>query len=157
MLLPSIRLLIVSLCFVGPCYTASVTAAEADQKALVTRVEQLVGQVTKNKSGEIIAIDLDNRAATDNDLKLLAAAPSLEKLAVWGVGISDAGIDHLLSLKKLSELELLNTRITDAGLAKLVALKKLAAELLNYDNKTLAQAIASGVLIEVNCDEKTVP
>jgi len=43
------------------------------------------------------------------------------------------------------------------GTDELVALKKLAAELLNYDNKTLAQAIASGVLIEVNCDEKTVP
>jgi hypothetical protein len=38
-----------------------------------------------------------------------------------------------------------------------VALKKLAAELLAYDDKTLARLLAAGVLVEVNCDEKTVP
>jgi hypothetical protein len=40
---------------------------------------------------------------------------------------------------------------------ELVALKKLAAELLAYDDKTLARVIASGVMVEVTCDEKTVP
>jgi hypothetical protein len=39
---------------------------------------------------------------------------------------------------------------------ELVALKKLAAELLAYDDKTLARVLASGVLVEVRCDEKTV-
>jgi len=39
---------------------------------------------------------------------------------------------------------------------ELVALKKLAAELLGYDDKTLARVVASGVLLEVKCDEKTV-
>jgi hypothetical protein len=39
---------------------------------------------------------------------------------------------------------------------ELVALKKLAAELLGYDTKTLARAVASGVLLEVMCNEKTV-
>jgi hypothetical protein len=39
---------------------------------------------------------------------------------------------------------------------ELVALKKLAAELLACDNKTLARAVAAGVLLEVKCDEKTV-
>ena len=40
---------------------------------------------------------------------------------------------------------------------ELVALKKLAAELLAYDDKTVARVIASGTLVEVSCDEKTVP
>src|SRR5436309_3198462 len=40
------------------------------------------------------------------------------------------------------------------GRDELVALKKLAAELLTYDDNTLAQVLASGVLVEVNCDEK---
>ena len=40
---------------------------------------------------------------------------------------------------------------------ELSALKKLAAELLGYDDKTLAGVIASGVLLEVKCDEKTIP
>jgi len=39
---------------------------------------------------------------------------------------------------------------------ELVALKKLAAELLGYDDKTLARVIALGVLLEVKCDETTV-
>jgi hypothetical protein len=36
------------------------------------------------------------------------------------------------------------------------ALKRLAAELLAYDDDVLAQAVASGVLLEVKCNEKTV-
>lgn len=40
---------------------------------------------------------------------------------------------------------------------ELIALKKLAAELLVYDDSTLARAIASGALMEVSCNEKTVP
>lgn len=39
---------------------------------------------------------------------------------------------------------------------ELVALKKLAAEFLGYDDKTLARAVAWGVLLEVKCNEKTV-
>ena len=42
------------------------------------------------------------------------------------------------------------------GKDELVALKRLAAELLAYDDKTLARVIASGVLVEVNCHEKAV-
>ena len=38
----------------------------------------------------------------------------------------------------------------------LVALKKLAAELLAYDDKTLTRVVASGVLLQVKCDEETV-
>ena len=40
---------------------------------------------------------------------------------------------------------------------ELVALKKLAGELLAYDDKTLARVIAAGALVEVPCDEKTIP
>src|SRR3954452_21595916 len=107
------------------CSMSGLQALADDEKALVARVEQLVGQVTRSKSGDIIAIDLENRAATDDDLKLLSAAPDLQKLVVWGVGITDAGIDHLLALSHLEDLQLLKTRITDAGLAKLAGLKKL--------------------------------
>jgi hypothetical protein len=39
---------------------------------------------------------------------------------------------------------------------ELVALKKLAAELLAYDDKTIARVIAMGILVEVTCDEKTI-
>ena len=39
---------------------------------------------------------------------------------------------------------------------ELVALKRLATDLLGYDDKPLARAVASGVLLEVMCNEKTV-
>jgi hypothetical protein len=39
---------------------------------------------------------------------------------------------------------------------ELIALKKLAAELLAYDDKTVARVVASGALLEVKCDEETV-
>ncbi|HEY6340440.1 MAG TPA: type II toxin-antitoxin system RelE/ParE family toxin [Bryobacteraceae bacterium] len=45
----------------------------------------------------------------------------------------------------------------NVGKHELVALKRLAAELLAYDDRTLARVIALGVLVEVNCDEKAVP
>ena len=40
---------------------------------------------------------------------------------------------------------------------ELAALKKLAAELLAYDDRTLARVVAAGALVEVNCDEEAVP
>ncbi len=40
---------------------------------------------------------------------------------------------------------------------ELAALKKLAAELLAYDDRMLARVVESVTLVEVNCDEKTVP
>lgn len=39
----------------------------------------------------------------------------------------------------------------------LAALKRLAAEMLAYEGKTLARVVAPGVLLEVTCDEKTIP
>jgi hypothetical protein len=42
------------------------------------------------------------------------------------------------------------------GKDELVVLKKLAAELLSYDDKTLARVVASGVLVEVKCDEEAI-
>lgn len=42
------------------------------------------------------------------------------------------------------------------GKDELIALRKLAAELLAYDDKTFARVLASGVLVEVKCNEETV-
>ena len=42
------------------------------------------------------------------------------------------------------------------GRDELAALKKLAAELLAYREETIARAVASGALLEVNCDETTI-
>jgi hypothetical protein len=40
---------------------------------------------------------------------------------------------------------------------ELMAVKKLGGALLAYDDNAIARALSSGVLVEVNWDEKTVP
>jgi hypothetical protein len=40
---------------------------------------------------------------------------------------------------------------------ELTALRKLASELLVYDEKTIARAVAFGTLTEIICDEETIP
>jgi hypothetical protein len=40
---------------------------------------------------------------------------------------------------------------------ELSALKKVAAELLAYDDKTIARVIASGTFVEVTCEKKAIP
>ena len=123
---PVRSLFVFAICCVTTVGTIAISpAAMADEKALAARVEQLLGQVTRSKLGEIVAVDLENRGATNDDLKLLAGAPNLKKVVLWGAGITDAGLDHLTALPNLEDLQLLKTGMTDAGLAKLVALKKL--------------------------------
>jgi len=40
---------------------------------------------------------------------------------------------------------------------ELAALRKLASELLAYDDITIARVLKTGTLVEVKCDEKTIP
>ena len=40
---------------------------------------------------------------------------------------------------------------------ELAAIKKLASELLALDDRTLGRVVRTGTLIEVMCDEKTIP
>jgi hypothetical protein len=40
---------------------------------------------------------------------------------------------------------------------ELAALRKLASELLAYDELTIARVLKTVTLVEVKCDEKTVP
>jgi hypothetical protein len=40
---------------------------------------------------------------------------------------------------------------------ELLALRKLAGELLAYDDEVLARVLAVGALVEVACDEETIP
>jgi hypothetical protein len=46
------------------------------------------------------------------------------------------------------------SEIENIGAVELTALKKLASELLAYSADALAKAVASGTLMEVNCDGK---
>ena len=105
---------------VGGCEwtAASGIAAAPTRRQLEARSSSWRGGWNAARTGAIVAIDLSNRPATDEDLKLLAAAPELQRLKLWGPGITDAGLDHLASLDKLTDLGLDNTMVSDAGLAE---------------------------------------
>jgi len=49
------------------------------------------------------------------------------------------------------------TNKDNIGTDELIAIKKLASELLAYDDRAIARAVASGTLIEVIFDEKAIP
>src|SRR4029079_2607136 len=57
-------------CIATLCPAATSRSAPPEERALAGRVEQLLGHVTRSKAGDIIAVDLENRAATNDDLKL---------------------------------------------------------------------------------------
>ena len=63
---------------------------------------------------------------TDKGLAELANCRLLEELNIGSIGITDAGIDHIVKLNNLKKLMLFGCdNVTDAGLAKLTALKSL--------------------------------
>jgi len=52
---------------------------------------------------------------------------NLTRLELDHTGITDQGLDQLLSLSQLQSLNLVDTKVTAAGVVKLVKLKKLRA------------------------------
>ena len=81
------------------------SAVADDQKRWWIGWNSLGGQVTRDPAGDIIAIDLENRPTTDDDLKLFAADPNLQKLVVWVTG-SPIRESTICSARETCELEL---------------------------------------------------
>jgi hypothetical protein len=71
------------------------------------------------------SVDLAEKQFTDEDLQALTDLKALEKLNLYGTGITDKGVDLLLPLDALTELELSYTLLTDEGFLKLKELKSL--------------------------------
>ncbi len=79
---------------VSSCTMSAVHAATPEEKALVARIEQLTGHLTRSPTGEIVAIDLENRPATDDDMKLLVAAPNLKSSSSGERALPIRGSNH---------------------------------------------------------------
>jgi hypothetical protein len=62
---------------------------------VVARIDELGGQITKDTGGRIVEVNLANRPATDDDLRLLASLLQLDRLRLWGAGVTDEGIGFL--------------------------------------------------------------
>jgi hypothetical protein len=81
--------------------------------------------------GEVAGVQLWGAPATDDDLRLLANLPELERLNLTDTQITDAGLVHLKLCPRLTFLSLEDTAVTDQGLSKLMALQDLEGLSLN--------------------------
>jgi hypothetical protein len=100
------------------------------QKGGSVRVEGVsypIDKVTQLPPGDLVlkSVDLAEQKFSDEDLKALTDIKALEKLNLYGTGVTDQGLDLLLPLGSLKELELSYTLISDEGLQKLKDIKSL--------------------------------
>ena len=105
-----IQILLLGVCLLTGC------ADEGDQ---LMAIEQLGAGVQRDEMGEVIQIDLNATAVTDDGLKDLEGLVHLRFLELNQTGITDAGLTHLKGLSTLETLLLFNTNVTDAGVAEL--------------------------------------
>jgi hypothetical protein len=69
--------------------------------------------------GEVTGVQLMDTAVVDDDLRHLAAVPTIEYINLRNTKITDAGLVHLRVCPKLKMLTFDGMPITDAGLAEL--------------------------------------
>jgi hypothetical protein len=81
--------------------------------------------------GEVTGVQLLDTPATDDDLRHLAAVPTVERLWLSNTQVTDAGLRHLRVCPKLRMLTLDGLPITDDGLAQLLVLTELEDVSLN--------------------------
>jgi len=69
----------------------------------------------------IETIEIKGGSVVDDDLVWLARIPSLTHIYLSRVAVTDAGVRHLCTLRRLKAVGLQNTRVTPAGAARLEA------------------------------------
>lgn len=75
---------------------------------------------------KVLVIDNGGTDVCDKDLELLRDLPHLERLRLYGAkSITDQGLMHIASCKKLKELDLSGTSVTDEGLRCVEGLERL--------------------------------
>jgi Leucine-rich repeat (LRR) protein len=78
------------------------------------------GQVTD------VAFINDDSTATDTVIAQVGRLTRLQRLSLYGSGISDAWLEHISGLTNLTELDLARTQVTDVWLSHLKALSNLS-------------------------------
>ena len=69
-------------------------------------VAQEGGSITRDASGQVIAVDLTGSWITDADLERLRSFPRLRSLNLTRTKITDVGMEHLATLTSVTDLNL---------------------------------------------------
>jgi Leucine-rich repeat (LRR) protein len=102
-----------------------------DQKGITDRGLEYLGRLTNLKHLSISRIHfndpkMNKEYYTDRGLEYLSRCSELEELNIGSIGITDAGVEHIVRLTGLKSLGLFGCdNVTDSGFAKLTALKLL--------------------------------
>ena len=84
------------------------------------------GTITRDRAGNVIAIDLRASWVTDADLPQLAALPHLAQLDLSHTRITDHGLQQLKNAPAITELNLYYAeQVTDEGMAAIKGWKRL--------------------------------
>jgi Leucine-rich repeat (LRR) protein len=84
------------------------------------------GTFTRDKTGEVVAVDFTGTWITDADLRRIATLPHLRKLNLTRTKITDVGMEHLAKLTGVTNLDLYYAEyITEDGIAHLKDWKAL--------------------------------
>lgn len=105
---------------------AIVAAACLTASDLASWITEAGGVVTRDRTGQIAAVDLRASWITDSDLPELARLPHLTHLDLSLTRISDHGLEQLKDAPAITDLNLYSDElITDAGLSALKGWKHL--------------------------------
>src|SRR5262245_41042919 len=86
----------------------------------LTRIAEVGGNIEKDKTGQVVAVDLTNTWINDDDLALVATLPELRRINLSHTKIGDSGLAHLRPLRKVTHLSCYYCDyVTDGGIAYL--------------------------------------
>ena len=102
------------------CFISFVPNGALNQHSIKVRSSRII----RNNAGDIISLRL-NRWATNDSLRALSVFDELKNLNLRDMQVTDAGLVHLKTLKRLTALSLSFTQVTDAGLVHLKGMTNL--------------------------------
>ncbi len=117
---------------------SSAPAKTDSRPAHLVALEKLGAVLDYGSGDRLIEVDLDGKPVTDADLDHLVTLSDLKILNLSGSRITDEGLAKLAPLKRLKFLYLFKTEITDAGVAHLKELPRL--EVLCLDQTLITDA-----------------
>ncbi len=85
---------------------------------------------------QLVTLKLTNLPVKDEDIKIIAGLPNLQKLNLENTAITNLSLEYLQQLPRLQTLNLYGTNITDEGLTKLIQCKSLTAVYVWRTNTT---------------------